>query len=217
MVIAGLGGHAREVVDVLGYEQAPSFHFFEEFETGESNNWGFEINKVTDAERLRAIFTKDPYFVIAVGNPVLRQKFYTAFCDVGGKPFSVIASTSIISKNNVELGEGLNIMHLSFISSKVRIGNGTLVNCGVKIHHDSIIGDFCEISPNAIILGGCKVGNNCSIGSSATILPKVSIGNNVIIGAGSVVTKDIPDNMLAYGVPARVMKSRTASEHFINK
>ena len=51
-----------------------------------------------------------------------------------------------------------------------------------------------------------KIGDDVWIGANVTILPGVTIGNNVVIGAGAVVTKDIPDNSLAVGVPARVIK-----------
>ncbi|MFF2877741.1 DapH/DapD/GlmU-related protein [Gottfriedia sp. NPDC057991] len=54
-------------------------------------------------------------------------------------------------------------------------------------------------------IGLVNIGNNVFIGANSTVLPNVNIGNNVIIGAGSVVTKDIPDNSLAVGNPARVI------------
>ena len=51
------------------------------------------------------------------------------------------------------------------------------------------------------------VGNNVFIGSNTTILPGITIGNNVVIGASSVVTKNIPDNVVAAGIPARIIRS----------
>lgn len=56
-------------------------------------------------------------------------------------------------------------------------------------------------------LGRIKVGNNVFIGMYVKIMPGVTIGNNVVIGLGSIVTKDIPDNSVACGVPARVIKT----------
>ena len=55
--------------------------------------------------------------------------------------------------------------------------------------------------------GPVKIGNNVHIGENVIILPGVNIGNNVIVGAGSVVTKSIPDNTLACGNPAKVIKN----------
>jgi maltose O-acetyltransferase len=82
------------------------------------------------------------------------------------------------------------------------------------------IGDNCTISANVIILthdasikrylgyskiGAVNIGNMVFIGVGAIILPNVRIGNNVIIGAGSVVTRDIPDNSVAVGNPAKIV------------
>ncbi len=61
--------------------------------------------------------------------------------------------------------------------------------------------------PNAEAFGKIKIGNNVFIGISTIIMPGVNIGDNVVIGAGSIVTKDIPSNCVAAGVPARVIKT----------
>lgn len=55
--------------------------------------------------------------------------------------------------------------------------------------------------------GTITVGNNVFIGERCMLMPGISIGNNVLIGAGALVTRDIPDNSLAVGVPARVIKT----------
>lgn len=82
------------------------------------------------------------------------------------------------------------------------------------------IGANCTITYNVVILahdastkralgyskiGAVTIGNNCFIGSGAIILPNVHIGSNTIIGAGAVVTRDIPENSVAVGNPARVV------------
>ena len=60
---------------------------------------------------------------------------------------------------------------------------------------------------NADVMGRIRIGDNCNIGWNAIILPGVTIGKNCVIGAGAVVTKDIPDNSVAAGCPARVIES----------
>lgn len=57
------------------------------------------------------------------------------------------------------------------------------------------------------------VGNNVWIGAGVQVLPGVKIGSNVVIGAGSVVTKDIPDNVIAVGNPCRVLREITEAEN----
>jgi len=113
---------------------------------------------------------------------------------------------------------------------KIRIGKNTYISPKAYIdHHKSFsveIGDNCYITRDCIILdhtqekqggplklwgeieyGKVKIGNNVFIGVKSVIMPGVTIGDNVIIGAMSLVTKDIPSDVVAYGQPAKVIKS----------
>lgn len=102
-------------------------------------------------------------------------------------------------QKDVEIGDNTTISSHSFIPSGVKIGNNTFIAHGVMFTNDV----FDSESIKDWNLKTTEVGNNVRIGSNSTILP-VKIGNNVIIGAGSVVTKDIPDNTVVYGNPARI-------------
>lgn len=102
-------------------------------------------------------------------------------------------------QKDVEIGDNTTISSHSFIPSGVKIGNNTFIAHGVMFTNDV----FDSESIKEWNLKTTEVGNNVRIGSNSTILP-VKIGNNVIIGAGSVVTKDIPDNTVVYGNPARI-------------
>ncbi|MCM0647410.1 serine O-acetyltransferase [Clostridium swellfunianum] len=107
------------------------------------------------------------------------------------------------------------LLYNSSIPYEVRIGRGTKFGyggIGVVIHKKAVIGDNCTISQNVTIGGRSGltelpiIGNNVYIGAGAVILGNVKIGNNVVIGANAVVIKDIPDNAVAVGVPAKVIK-----------
>ncbi len=207
MLLVGLGGHAREIVDVLGYEKWPDFVFYEEFHSGGDRLWTQKIKTISDTEEVLQYFAHDPQFVLAVGKPNLREKFFNKFKEIGGVPVSVIADSAQLSKNNLILGQGLNIMHRAFLSANVNIGRGALINTGANIHHDVVIGEFAEISPNTVLTGFSSVGSRSSIGAGTVILPGIKVGSNSIIGAGSVVTRNIPDNVTAVGSPAKVIKT----------
>lgn len=207
MLLIGLGGHAREIVDILGLEELPDFVFFEEFYSGGDRLWVQNIKIISDEGQVHKYLAQDPRFILAVGKPLLREKFFYKFIEIGGTPHSVIADSARLSKNNLSLGEGLNIMHNTFISANVTIGAGALINTGANIHHDVTVGPFAEISPNVVLTGFASVGSRSSIGAGAVILPGISVGSNAIVGAGSVVTRNIPDNATAVGSPARVIKT----------
>lgn len=83
------------------------------------------------------------------------------------------------------------------------IGEGTRLNFGIKVLNFLNKFEVKRMSK----MSSVKMGNNVYIGKNAMALPSVSIGNNVIIGARAIVTHDIPDNSIAFGIPATVKKS----------
>lgn len=93
----------------------------------------------------------------------------------------------------------------------VDIGSFTYINAknGVTIGEDAQIGSHCSIYSESTIdgeEGPVNIGKNAKVGTHCTVMPGVSIGKNSIIGAHSYVNTDIPDNVVAYGVPAKVIK-----------
>lgn len=95
----------------------------------------------------------------------------------------------------------------------ITLGKNVHITDGVKfITHDGGTLLFRDKIPDLEITKPIVVGNNVYIGNNVLLLPGVTIGSNVIIGAGAVVSRDIPDNSLAVGIPARVIK--TADEYF---
>lgn len=90
---------------------------------------------------------------------------------------------------------------------EVHIGNNVMIGPNTLI---TTVGHPLSPAKRRLHIGIAKpitIGNDVWIGGNVTILPGVTVGNNVVIGAGAVVTKDIPDNCVALGVPARVVKS----------
>lgn len=93
------------------------------------------------------------------------------------------------------------------------IGAFTYINAkhGVEIADNVQIGSHCSIYSVSTIddkKGKVSLRKNCSIGSHSTVMPGVTIGKNSVVGAHSFVNKDIPDNSVAFGVPAKIVKRR---------
>ena len=93
----------------------------------------------------------------------------------------------------------------------IEIGSNCLISSEVLfVTHDggmNVLNNLNYFEKKSDKLAPIKVGNNVFIGAKSSILPGVKIGNNCIIGLGSIVTKDIPDNSVACGVPAKVIKN----------
>lgn len=92
----------------------------------------------------------------------------------------------------------------------IKLGNNVRVTSGVRfITHDGgmwVLRNL-EIAPNSDKMGTIQIGNNVFIGQHSCIMPGVNIGSNIVIGTGSIVTKDIPDNVVVAGVPAKIISS----------
>ena len=203
MIVAGAGGHALELLDILiSQGKTENLVFFDEVNLVSMFRDQFHVIH-TEGE-VKRHFESDPQFFLGIGNPSLRNSFYKRFTGLGGN-LTAVKGYGIAMSNFSQGYEGADIFNLCFIGANTQIGTGTLINTGAQIHHEVQIGQFSEINPGAVLLGKVVVGDFCSIGANATILPKVRIGNNVIVGAGSVVTKDVPGGVTVIGVPARIV------------
>lgn len=208
MIIIGAKGFAKEVLEVLHQlNQLDSLVFYDDINVTipELLYGKFPVLKSIEeaAEHFKLV---DNRFTIGIGNPVLRKKLASKFEAAGGVLSSTISPLATIGSYGNLIGDGCNIMAGAIISNDVSIGYGCIVYFNAILSHDCVVGNFVEISPNATLLGRCKIGSYTQIGANATILPNVTIGQNVIVGAGSVVTKDIPDNCIVVGIPAKISK-----------
>ena len=144
------------------------------------------------------------------------------------------ARAGMLKKLFAEVGEGCYIESPYFANwggHHVHLGKNIYANAGLKLVDDThiYIGDCTMLGPNVVIATAghpidpelrsrglqynmpVRIGKNCWLGAGVVVMPGVTIGDNTVIGAGSIVTKDIPSNVVAVGNPCRVM--REVGEH----
>ncbi len=145
-------------------------------------------------------------FVVAVGmNMKTRHALFEKAVAAGCEPVSVIHKTAVIDKS-VQIGSGSIILPCCVVNPFVTMGKNIFLFTGTIIEHDSIVGDNVYFSPNVSLAGHVKVGNNTFFGINACAIEGIKIGSNVIVGAGSVVLKDVSDNKVVAGVPAKILR-----------
>lgn len=154
-----------------------------------------------DANEIYDKFKNIP-IIVTPQLPDIRFNLINMYKNIGFKFCNVVSNSAKISRTCI-LGEGIVVQHGANISSNTSIGSYSKINTSSNIMHDSEIDEYVTVAPNAVILGYVSIGQCCYIGANSTILPHVRIGNNVTIGAGAVITKDVPDNKIMVGNPAR--------------
>ena len=151
-------------------------------------------------------------------------------CDFNAtRPTELDRRTELLREMFAEFGEGCYIeppLHASWGGRFVRFGKRVYANFGLTLVDDTeiTVGDCSMFGPNVVVATAAHplepelreqglqynkpvhIGRNCWIGAGAIILPGVSIGDNTVVGAGSVVTHDLPANVVAVGNPCRVLR-----------
>lgn len=179
MIIFGKGVHAGVVMDVI-LKKFPNETFHQ---VDESSPLG--------------IYKKDAAF-IAIGNNAARERLSKLDCNF----FNACHPCSLQSDEVLFSIKGTFFGAFSYVGVNSKVGNFCIINTGVLLEHDSVVGDFTHLCPGVVTGGRVKIGSGTMIGLNSTIRDGVTIGNNCIIGMSSCVTKDIPDNTVWWGNPA---------------
>jgi acetyltransferase-like isoleucine patch superfamily enzyme len=148
-----------------------------------------------------------------IGHHAVLRSGTIIYCDVIiGDNFQSGHNTLIREKTRI--GDRTAIGTATIIDGNTRIGNDVSLQSMVYIPTNTIIGDHVFIGPNAVLtndryppsgsLTGPVIKTGAAIGANATIIPGVCIGEGAFIAAGSIVTRDVPDHMMAIGTPARI-------------
>lgn len=145
--------------------------------------------------------------IIAIGDNGTRKNLFHRL-QQDGTPFFVARHPHSIVASDVEPGAGSMLCAGAIVNTGSTIGKGVILNTGCTVDHHNQIGNFVHIAPGVHLGGEVIAGEGALIGMSATVLPGRRVGAWSIVGAGSVVTKDIPERSLAFGIPARVVGNR---------
>lgn len=215
-VIVGAGGQARVVADILNYDpnveivgytdnilREPGEEIFGKPVLGKHSIWPNLLKEGVIAA------------VVAVGDNEIRTEYFNQLKKLGFLLLNAIHPNASLA-SNVELGEGITVCSGATINTLVKIGNNCIINTAAIVEHECIVEDNVHIGPGANIAGRVVIKKNSFIGIGSTIREYITIGKNVTIGAGSVVLQDIPDNVMAAGVPAQIKKEKTQTlvNHF---
>jgi sugar O-acyltransferase (sialic acid O-acetyltransferase NeuD family) len=203
IIIIGCGGQGKVILDILKAQQKKVCGFIDD-DTSKHNS---KINNIKVLGNIEYLLEKriTNKVAIAIGDNLIRSKIFDLLKKNNFNTVQAIHPSAIISKN-VSLGESVIIMPGAVINTNVIIEDNVIINTKASVDHDCIIKKHSQVQPGATITGRVTIGEFATIGSGAIILPNLSVGKKSFVGAGAVVTKDVSDNVMVVGVPAKKIK-----------
>jgi sugar O-acyltransferase (sialic acid O-acetyltransferase NeuD family) len=191
--LIGNGGHAREVMSQMGIELT-RFVSDEYWKEGDS-----KLLPISE-------FDPDKYVVmVAIANSKDREDVVKSLPEKT-QYFTFIHPTAQIMSDDVIIGDGSFIGANSIITCNITLGKHSLLNRGVHVGHDSIIGDYFSAMPGSVVSGNVTLGDKVYLGTNSSIREKITICNDVIIGLNTGIVKDIKDPGTYVGCPFKKIK-----------
>lgn len=204
--IVGAGGFAREVAwlieEINRYEKKYEFLGYID---DNSDNIGKELNGYKVLGNIEYLNSLEQInVVIAIGNGKIREEILKK---IKNKKYPKLIHPDVKISNYTTVGEGSIICAGNILTVNIEIGEHVIINLDCTVGHDTILKNYTTILPGAHISGNVTIGERTTIGTGAAIIQGIGIGSDTMIGAGSVVSKEIPQNCTAVGVPAKVIKT----------
>jgi len=213
LLIFPFGGNARESILAIQAQNRvrPTWNVLGFIDDNE-NFWGKEYFDVKVLGGRNIITNFPSANILAVpGNPESfskRAKIIDSL-DVSLDRYVTIIYPSARIAPDAKIGKNTVLMANVVISCLVEIGNHCVVLPNTVISHDSSVGDYSLIGSNVTISGSCTIGSTCYVGSGTSIKDNITIGNQCLVGLGSCVIRDVPDNTVVAGNPARYLRNTT--------
>lgn len=208
IAIIGAGGFGREVKTLIDQinntKRAYEIVGFYDDNTEQESN----INGIPFLGELKNInLIETPCCIaIAVGTPKIKKEIYNNITTPLVSFPNLIHPSVIIGNDNVNLGKGNIICAGTLITNDIDIEDFVILNLNCTVGHDSKLNSFSSFMPSVNISGEVEIEESVYVGTGAKIINQLTIGKNTIIGAGAVVSKSIPENCTAVGIPCKPIK-----------
>jgi sugar O-acyltransferase (sialic acid O-acetyltransferase NeuD family) len=207
IVIWGASGHAMVIADIVRLSAAYDIvGFLDDVEPGRQNTKFQGLPILGGREQLDKLRDSGVEFlIVGIGDCEARLRLAEVAREKEFSLGTAIHPRAIIAAD-VEIGPGTMVAAGAVINPGSRIGSNVIINTSASVDHECLIGDGAHVGPGVNLGGNVRVGSGSWIGIGATVRDGIVIGARSIVGAGALVLRDVPEETVAFGVPAEVKR-----------
>lgn len=217
VLIFGASGHGSVVLEIL--ERSEEFQpvgFVDSFIKKGTKKNGYQV--LGSEYDLLHILEKYSIYggIVAVGDNWIRRRLVRVIQQLApGFVFINAIHPSAILGRNVIMGQGNVVMPGVIVNANSLIGDHCILNTSCSLGHDGVMSSYSSLAPGSCCGGNLFLGEGTVISLGSNVIENITIGSWSLVGAGSLVLNDIPEEVVAYGSPARVIRSRNLGEPYL--
>jgi sugar O-acyltransferase (sialic acid O-acetyltransferase NeuD family) len=215
LLIKGASGHGAVVAEAAMFKWKVAGFVDTAGQRQETSVFGPLLGTPEDVPRLLASHGGADLFV-AIGDNYMRKNAVARMkALVPGLHFPPIIHPSATICQDVEIGEGALICAGAVISAGAKVGAFSIVNTRASLDHHSTLGDYASLAPAAATGGSVQIGEGTAIGMGVMIHHGITIGAWTVVGSTSLVNKDLPGGVVAFGQPAQAIHKRQPGDRYL--
>lgn len=208
LIVVGGGGFAKEVIWLA---KDCGYHVYGVLD----DNTLVHGKRILDVPILGCVSDWASYsnceFIVAIGSPRTRKLVVEKMNTLGIPKFATLVHPTVIKSNQVTFDIGCIVCAGMVFTVEITVGKHCIFNINGTVGHETLVGDYVTIAPIVAISGNVNLQNCVEVGTGASIRQGVTLSKGAMLGMGGVLTKNIPENYIYAGNPAKPLKELPAA------